>query len=100
MTPTDRPEREPRCLNCGHPFSAAELAAMTVMEGHEDLCVIDCTACGAHNVGRTELTPGLDHQAAVVLHALARRDPESGRVFHETVEPGVYVDPVTRGESQ
>jgi hypothetical protein len=100
MTQSDTAGRGPCCLDCGHFFSAAELAAMTVMAHHEDLCIIDCADCGAHNIGHTELQPGLDHHPVVVLLRLAKRDPETGSVFDETVERGVYVHPVSRGESQ
>lgn len=93
------PSDTPACLQCGHPFAAVELAALTALEGHEDLCVIDCAACGAHNIGRAQPRAGMDHHPSVVVLRIAARDPKTGKIFHETVEPGVRVDRTTAGES-
>lgn len=89
----------PRCLQCGHRFGAIELAGLTACEGHEDLSLIHCSSCGACNVARAQAHGGFDHQPGLDVLRIAKRDPESGEVFHQTVEPGVQVDPTTAGES-
>lgn len=99
MTEKPKPADKPICLQCGHLFSASELSALTVLEGHEDLCVIDCASCGAHNIGRAQPQAGMDHHPSVVVLRIAKRDPKTGKIFHETVEPGVRVDRTTAGES-
>jgi len=90
---------DPLCLNCGHEFDLGELAAMTAIEGHDDQCVIDCASCGAHNVVRTKLQGGLDQQPVTAVLRTVDSKPDTAAVFDETVEPGVDVHPITRGES-
>ena len=89
----------PRCLACGHVFAADELAAITARSHHEDLSLIECSACHAHNVATVQLQSGMDHHPMLVVLRIARSDPDTGQVFHETVERGVQVDPTTAGES-
>jgi hypothetical protein len=72
---------------------------MTATEESRDLCVIDCAACGAHNVARAEPQGGFNRQPRLAVLRIAERKPEAPEVFNETVEPGVDVHPVTRGES-
>lgn len=72
---------------------------MTASEEAHDLCVIDCTACGSHNVARAEPQGGFNRQPHLVVLRTVERKPEAPDVFQETVEPGVDVHPVTRGKS-
>lgn len=77
----------------------AELAAMTACADAHDLCVVDCEACGSHNIARAEPSGGFNRQPRLVVLRTAEEKPEVPDVFDETVEPGIDVDPVTRGES-
>ncbi len=89
----------PRCLQCGHVFEAVELAAITARAHHEDLSLIHCASCGACNVARVQPHGGFNHQPGLDVLRIAKHDSESDEVFHQTVEPGVQVDPTTAGES-
>lgn len=89
----------PRCLQCGHVFAHEELAALTASDHHEDLSLIHCEACGACNVARVEPQGGFDHQPALVMLRIEDVEPDTGEVFHQTVESGIQVDPTTAGES-
>lgn len=86
------------CLDCSKPFTAADLAAMTVSEEH-DLCIVDCASCGVHNVVRALPQPGLDAQPTLVALRTVAGDIDVASVFEETVRSGVYVHPVTAGSS-
>ncbi|WP_405244079.1 hypothetical protein [Lentisalinibacter salinarum] len=72
---------------------------MTASEESRDLCVVDCSACGAHNIARAEPQGGFNRQPRLVVLRTAEHKPEAPDVFEETVEPGVDVHPVTRRES-
>jgi len=87
-----------QCLNCGHVFSAGELAAMVALDGSED-CVIDCSACGAHNVVRTMKPGGLEANPRLGVIKLLDHPPDNHDVFDQTVNPGVRVHPKTSGKS-
>ncbi|WP_405220318.1 hypothetical protein [Lentisalinibacter sediminis] len=72
---------------------------MTASEESRDLCVVDCSACGAHNIARAEPQGGFNRQPRLVVLRTVAHKPEAPDVFTETVEPGVDVHPVTRGKS-
>jgi hypothetical protein len=99
MASKDTAQRPPCCLECGHEFRADEIAAMTTKEGEEDLCIIDCASCGAHNVARAAPRAGFENQPAVTVLRTVPKDPQAADVFDETVEPGVRVHPITSGSS-
>lgn len=98
MTKTPEHAEALRCLNCDHPFSASELAGITVAEGTQNR-FLKCASCGATNVVRSEPRPGFNHQPAAVVLRIAESDAEPADVFEESVEPGTRVHPVTAGES-
>lgn len=87
------------CLECGHVFTLNELAAMAAIEDEDDLCVIDCSACGAHNVVRSAQGPGFDKQPRIKVLRTAKTRPETAGVFRDSVEPGVRMPPIPGDES-
>lgn len=87
------------CLNCGHRFTKKETAAMAACKDEHDLCVIDCSACGAHNIVRAEPQGAFDEQPELVVLRISAQKPDVAEVFDEGVEPGTYVHPITRGKS-
>ena len=97
---TREQDNEPKCLNCGHRFTASEAAAMVATRHQEDLCVIDCSACGSHNIVRAEPQGGFNRQPQLVVLRLSGGNVDTDDVFDETVDPDTDVHPVTRGESQ
>ena len=72
---------------------------MVACEDEEDLCVIDCSACGAHNIVRAEPQGAFDEQPELVVLRISEKKPASAEVFDENVDPGTHVHPITRGES-
>jgi DNA-directed RNA polymerase subunit RPC12/RpoP len=96
MANPDATPDAPRCLECGHPFDAAELSAMEATEGETKL---SCRSCGTRNVLRSAPQPGLDHHPAVEVLRTESASTDSARVFEETVEPGTRVHPVSAGKS-
>lgn len=90
---------EAACLNCGHVFTTSETTALVAVEGHDDLCIIDCAECNSHNVARVEPQGGFEEQPRLVMLRIADSPADSDKVFKETVESGTDVHPVTRGES-
>jgi len=72
---------------------------MVACRGSDDLCVIDCSVCGAHNLVRAEPKAGFDEQPEIVVLEISKERPETEDVFDETVDSGVDVHPVTRGKS-
>jgi coenzyme F420-reducing hydrogenase beta subunit len=99
MTRPPLPDTRPCCLECGHCFAADELAGMTAWKDHEDLCIVDCARCGAHNVLQTHQEGGLDHQPEATVLRTVNKNPETGEIFERTVEQGTDVHPVTSGSS-
>lgn len=99
MADPDKTPDYPRCLECGHPFDAAELAAMEITDGEENLCLLDCRSCGTRNVLRSQPQSGLDHQPTAVVLRTTSATTGSAGVFEATVEPGTRVHPVSAGES-
>jgi hypothetical protein len=89
----------PRCLECGHPFDAAELSTMEAADGEENICLLNCRSCGTRNVLRAEPQSGLDHHPAVEVLRIASASTDSAEVFEQTVEPGTRVHPISAGES-
>lgn len=87
------------CLKCGHRFGATDYAAMVACKESIDLCVIDCSVCGTHNLVRAEPTAGFDEQPDVVVLGISSERPQTAEVFDETVDSGIDVHPVTRGKS-
>jgi hypothetical protein len=99
MANPDATPHAPRCLECGHPFDAAELSTMEAAEGETNDCLLDCRSCGTRNVLRSAPQSGLDHHPAVEVLRTASATTDSAKVFEETVEPGTRVHPVSAGES-
>jgi hypothetical protein len=99
MADPDATHDAPRCLQCGHPFDAAELSAMEAAEGESNLCLLDCRSCGTRNVLRSAPQSGLDHHPAVEVLRTESAPKDAARVFEETVEPGTRVHPISAGES-
>lgn len=72
---------------------------MTAIRNEHELCVIDCSACGAHNVVRTAQGPGFNEQPRLRVLRTAKTRPESAGVFGESVEPAVKMPPIPGDES-
>ena len=72
---------------------------MVACDDDPELCVVDCTSCGAHNIVRAAPQGGFNEQPAIEVLRVREKKPEAADVFDETVEPGVDVHPRSRGES-
>lgn len=72
---------------------------MTAIRDEHELCVIDCSACGAYNVARTVQGRGLNEQPRVKVLRTEKTRPESAGVFRESVEPGVKMPPIPGDDS-
>ena len=92
-------QRSPRCIECGHAFDPAEIAAMTARDRREDLCIVDCSACGAHNEVRAEPQNGFEAQPVLVVRRALRGPSRHAPVFDETVAPGIHPPPESTGRS-
>lgn len=99
ITKQNKAAREPKCLNCGHVFTASEIAATVAPEDQDDFCILHCTACDSHNIARVEPQPGFEEQPKLVVLRISEDGAETDQVFEETVESGTYVHPISRGKS-